>query len=156
MYRLTKHRSPLLTLFKSNTIKLQRSSYNFFIIITWQCDKLSGGLWSPCWLSVYLLFTPLMWIHLQMLLRITSDTTAAHLLIPWNLLESKWTTSWFVQKAPEVNTRLEKSIFTIALEAIISTSQALWGHDLTSVIFWNRFLCCLAFSYCTAVNIWTQ
>lgn len=70
--------------------------------------------------------------------------------IGWNQNELRHGLS---KKAAEVNTGLEKSIFTIALEAIISTSQALWGHDLISVIFWNRFLCCLAFGYCAAVNI---
>lgn len=63
----------------------------------------------------------------------------------------RWIATRLLQEAPEVNTGSAKSIFT-ALEAVISTGQATWGHDLTCVIPWSQFLCCLGLAYCATVN----
>lgn len=66
-------------------------------------------------------------------------------------LNQRWIATRLLQEAPEVNTGSAKSIFT-ALEAVISTGQATWGHDLTCVIPWSQFLCCLGLAYCATVN----
>lgn len=63
----------------------------------------------------------------------------------------RWIATRLLQEAPEVNTGWAKSIFT-ALKAVISTGQAMWGHDLTCVILWSHFLACLGLAYCATVN----
>lgn len=75
-----------------------------------------------------------------------------HLLKPSEIgLNQRWIATRLLQEAPEVNTGSAKSIFT-APEAVISTGQAMWGHDLTCVILWSQFLCCLGLAYCATVN----
>lgn len=75
-----------------------------------------------------------------------------HLLKPSETgLNQRWIATRLLQEAPEVNTGSAKSIFT-ASEAVISTGQAMWGHDLTCVILWSQFLCCLGLAYCATVN----
>lgn len=67
---------------------------------SWQCYELPGGLWLPCWMLCIFAFYP-SYVHTltDAVGRITSETTAADVLISWNWLERKWTASWFVHKS---------------------------------------------------------